>query len=251
MRAGFEVDLADPVRLSKVMSTRGLCSRREADELIAAGLVKVDGVIISQLGTKVDVDAKIEILPRARQMLEDKVTILLNKPKGYVSSQPEDGYSAAVTLITPANQDPGDKKPLHKQHFQGLATAGRLDIDSQGLLVFTQDGVVAKKLIGENSDIEKEYIVRVAGVLSAENLRKLSNGTLVIEGRQLKPAQVEWLNEDQLKFILKEGMKRQIRKMCEAVGLRVLGLKRVRVGRVTLSKLEEGQWRFLRAGENF
>jgi 23S rRNA pseudouridine2604 synthase len=135
--------------------------------------------------------------------------------------------------------------------LQGLAVAGRLDIDSQGLLVFTQDGVVAKRLIGENSEIEKEYLVRVSGFLSDLDFARLQDGTMVIEGRKLKPATVQWVNDDQLRFVLREGMKRQIRKMCEAVGLRVLGLKRVRIGRVMLGKLPEGQWRYLRPDEKF
>lgn len=239
------------VRLSKVMSERGLCSRREADDLIAKGLVKVDGVIVSQLGTKVPPSATIEVVGRGQKTLDEKVTVLINKPKGYVSSQPEKGYRAAVELVTRANQDAGDKQPFHPRMLRGLAPAGRLDIDSQGLLVMTQDGVIAKKLIGENSDVEKEYIVRVTGHLSESGLRKLNDGSLIIEGRKLRPAQVAWINEDQLRFILKEGMKRQIRKMCEAVGLKVIGLKRVRIGKITLGKLKEGQWRLLRRGESF
>ena len=237
------------VRLSKVMSERGLCSRREADRLIEQGLVKVDGQIVSELGTRIDPSAKIEIQARAQQMLDDKVTVILNKPKGYVSSQPEDGYEPAIVLVTAKNQDPGDKKPFHPRFLRGLAPAGRLDIDSQGLLLLTQDGVLAKKIIGENSATEKEYIVRVGGSLSPQNLERLCNGSLVIEGRKLRPAQVEWINDDQLRFVLKEGMKRQIRKMCEAVGLKVLGLKRVRIGELRLGDLAEGQWRFLRKGE--
>ncbi|MGZ3723610.1 MAG: pseudouridine synthase [Bdellovibrionales bacterium] len=239
----------EAVRLSKVMSQRGLCSRREADELIAAGQVKVDGEIVDQLGSRISPDARIEILPRAQQMLAEKVTIIINKPKGYVSSQAEDGYENAVSLVTPENKDPLEKKEFKHSHLIGLAPAGRLDIDSQGLIIFTQDGVLAKKIIGENSEIEKEYIVRVAGSLRPENLEKLCNGTMVIEGRQLRPAKVEWINDDQLRFVLREGMKRQIRKMCEMSGLRVLGLKRVRVGQLMLGKLAEGQWRYLRPGE--
>jgi 23S rRNA pseudouridine2604 synthase len=241
--------MSDPIRLSKIMSTRGLCSRREADELIAAGQVKVNGEIVSQLGSKFSPDARVEIMPRAQKMLAEKVTILINKPKGYVSSQAEDGYENAVSLVTRENQDPLEKKPFHHDHLKGLAPAGRLDIDSQGLLIMTQDGVLAKKIIGENSEIEKEYLVRVAGSLRPENLARLCDGSLVIEGRKLRPAKVEWINDDQLKFVLKEGMKRQIRKMCEAVGLRVLGLKRVRIGQLTLGKLAEGQWRYLHPGE--
>lgn len=237
-------------RLSKVMSERGLASRREADDLISRGLVKVNGQVAT-LGMKVLPDVEIEIVGRAKKELAAKVTILLNKPIGYVSSQPEDGYSAAVELVTNSNRDPGELKALEGKHLVGLATAGRLDIDSQGLLIFTQDGVVAKTLIGENSEIEKEYIVRVEGKLSKEDLALLNRGGLVLEGRKLRPAKVEWINEDQLRFVLKEGMKRQIRKMCEHCGLRVTGLKRVRVGQVTLGKLPEGKWRFLHPDEKF
>jgi len=240
-----------PVRLSKIMSERGLCSRREADDLIARGLVKVDGVIVSQLGLKVSPSATVEVVGLGRKVLDAKVTILIHKPKGYVSAQPENGYRAAVELVTRANQDPGDTKPFTPKMLRGLAPAGRLDIDSQGLLVLTQDGVVAKKLIGEDSDVEKEYLVRVIGRLSDEGLRKLRDGSLVIEGRKLREATVEWLNEDQLRFVLKEGMKRQIRKMCEAVGLKVVGLKRVRIGRIMLGRLPEGRWRLLRDDESF
>jgi 23S rRNA pseudouridine2604 synthase len=243
--------MSEKIRLNKLMSQRGLSSRREADDLIAQGLVKVDGELVKDLGLKVSLEALVEILPRAQKILSRKVTILVNKPKGYVSSQAEDGYEPAVELIKPANQASGDKLPFRSEHLNGLATAGRLDIDSQGLLVFTQDGVVAKKLIGENSEIDKEYIVRVAGTLSDAGLKRLQDGSMVIEGRRLKPAHVEWINEDQLRFVLREGMKRQIRKMCDAVGLRVLGLKRVLIGKVMLGTLPEGQWRFLRGDESF
>lgn len=231
------------------MSERGLCSRREADDLIAKGLVKVDGVVVDQLGTKVLPNVKVEIAGRAQRILDEKVTILINKPVGYVSSQPEDGHKAAVELIRPENQDPNDKKRFDRSHLKKLAPCGRLDIDSQGLLIMTQDGVLAKKIIGEDSDIEKEYLVRVAGRLSDQDLERLRNGSLVIEGRRLRPATVEWLNQDQLRFVLREGMKRQIRKMCEVVGLRVTGLKRVRIGRLMLGPLPEGRWRYLRKGE--
>lgn len=241
----------DKVRLSKLMAERGLCSRREADELIAQGLVKVSGEIISQLGTKVSPDVEIELAGRAQKQLGDKVTILLNKPIGYVSGQPEKDYEPAVRLIKPETQErgPTDIK-LKPAHFDGLAPAGRLDIDSQGLLIFTQNGTIAKRLIGEDSGIEKEYIVRVEGELPKDKLKLLNHG-LELDGKKLKPALVEWLNADQLRFVLKEGKKRQIRRMCEMVGLRITGLKRVRVGKVMLGHLPEGRWRFLRPDEMF
>jgi 23S rRNA pseudouridine2604 synthase len=134
--------------------------------------------------------------------------------------------------------------------LQGLAPAGRLDIDSTGLLVLTQDGRIARQLIGESSTVEKEYLVRVEGQLATDGLALLNHG-LELDGRALRPAKVEWINDDQLRFILREGRKRQIRRMCELVGLKVLGLKRVRIGQVRLGELPSGQWRLLGEDESF
>jgi 23S rRNA pseudouridine2604 synthase len=180
------------------------------------------------------------------------VTILLNKPVGYVSGQAEKGYTPAVALVDARSRYAGDRSPLRfsREHLRGLAVAGRLDIDSQGLLVLTQDGRVAKQLIGDDSGVEKEYLVRVQGRLSDNGLALLNHG-LSLDGRALRPAQVGWQNADQLRFVLREGKKRQIRRMCELVGLKVVGLKRVRIGRVSLGDLPPGQWRYLRDGERF
>jgi 23S rRNA pseudouridine2604 synthase len=236
------------------MSERGLCSRREADDFIASGLVRVNGVIVKELGTKVMPDVSITLEAAAMRHQKSLVTIILNKPIGYVSAQPEPGtgYEPAIRLVNDRNQF-GNQRALQKGDLQGIAVVGRLDIDSQGLLIFTQDGRLAKKIIGEDSNIEKEYVVRVRyrgpeETLPVEKLRLLNFG-LFIDGVKLKRALVEWINEDQLRFVLKEGKKRQIRKMCEEVGLEVKGLKRVRVGKLALGKLPEGQWRFLEAGE--
>lgn len=240
------------IRLSKLMAERGICSRREADEFIAKGWVKVDGVIIDQLGSKVSPDSRIEISRGAATSLSESATILVNKPIGYVSGQPEKDYEPAVRLIVPENRDPDDATDmkLSRSTFEGLAPAGRLDIDSQGLLVFTQSGQIARLLIGEGGDVEKEYLVRVRGALSPTGLALLRHG-LSLDGAPLRPARVERVNEDQLRFVLKEGKKRQVRRMCEAVGLEVAGLKRVRIGRVRLGRLPEGKWRFLAPGEKF
>jgi len=239
------------VRLSKVMSERAMCSRREADLWIERGWVFVDGERISELGSRIKQDAEITISKEATKDQEKQVTILLNKPVGYVSGQPEPGFIPAVTLITAENQLRQSGNPQFKPWMlRGLAPAGRLDIDSTGLLVLTQDGRVAKKLIGEDSQAEKEYLVRVSGQLIPGGLRLLQHG-LELDGKPLKQAWVKQLNEDQLHFILREGKKRQIRRMCELVGLTVIGLKRVRIGRVKLGDLPLGQWRFLRADESF
>lgn len=239
------------VRLSKVMSERGLCSRREADLWIERGWVFVDGVQVSELGSRIDPNARIEVSTEAKRDQAKAVTILLHKPVGYVSGQPEPDCVPAVTLITPENQVPQSGDPEFKPWMlRGLAPAGRLDIDSTGLLVMTSDGRVAKRLIGEDSEAEKEYLVRVSGEMIKGGLELLRHG-LELDGKPLKPAWVKQLNEDQLHFILKEGKKRQIRRMCELVGLRVVGLKRVRIGRIRLGDLPMGQWRFLRADEAF
>ncbi|MDF3036456.1 MAG: rRNA pseudouridine synthase, partial [Paucimonas sp.] len=185
-----------------------------------------------------------------------RVTILLNKPMGYVSGQAEDGYQPAVVLIKPEARWSEDKAPVqfHGSQLRSLVPAGRLDIDSTGLLVLTQDGRIAKQLIGEDTSVEKEYLVRVQyakpGKFPDSDLRLLNHG-LSLDGKKLLPAKVTWQNEDQLRFILREGKKRQIRRMCEAVGLRVVGLKRVRIGGVKLGNLPVGEWRYLRDDERF
>ena len=244
--------MSDPIRLSKLMSERGLCSRREADSYIERGLVFVDGKRVSELGTKVDPDCAIRLDREASAQQQQRVTILLHKPIGYVSGQPEPGYQPAVVLIRPETlwQDGHAGQAFSRDHLKGLAPAGRLDIDSTGLLVLTQDGRIAKQLIGDDSDVEKEYLVRVEGPLDDRGFALLNHG-LSLDGKKLRPARVTWQNADQLRFILKEGRKRQIRRMCELVGLNVVGLKRVRIGHMRLSDLPLGQWRYLREDEGF
>jgi 23S rRNA pseudouridine2604 synthase len=242
------------------MAELGLCSRREADDWIAKGWVRVNGQPAA-MGLQVDAEARIEIDPRARGQQEQQVTILLNKPIGYVSGQAEDGHQPAVVLVQARSHWTGDAARLRfsPQQLRGLAPAGRLDIDSTGLLVLTQDGRVARQLIGEDSEMEKEYLVRVNyGAVTADvqaafppgQLARLRHG-LSLDGQPLKPARVDWQNPEQLRFVLTEGKKRQIRRMCEQVGLKVVGLKRIRIGRVLLGSLPMGQWRYLAPNERF
>lgn len=234
------------------MASKGLCSRREADRYIEQGWVCVDGQPVSELGIKIYPSQTITLNHAAMTRQNQLVTILLNKPIGYVSGQPEPGYRPAAALISAASRYHLDRSPLRfsLQHLKHLAPAGRLDIDSQGLLVLTQDGRIARQLIGEHSQIEKEYLVRVAGTLTAEGLALLNHG-LQLDGQLLKPAKVSRLNREQLRFVLREGKKRQIRRMCELVGLQVTGLKRVRIGRIRLADLPEGKWRYLGHEESF
>ena len=271
------------VRLNKRLAELGLCSRREADEWIAHGWVYVNGAV-AEMGVKVTPQDTVTVERAAQRQQANRVTILLNKPMGYVSGQAEDGHTPAAALINPRThwrEDPSGLR-FSPPHLRGLAPAGRLDIDSVGLLVLTQDGRVARQLIGEDSTLDKEYLVRVVyeggapvarhpdersaplqeiddrdpvstnvqAVFPREGLERLRHG-LSLDGQPLKPAKVEWQNPEQLRFVLVEGKKRQIRRMCEQVGLKVVGLKRIRMGRVLLGNLPVGQWRFLAPGEQF
>ena len=259
----------EPIRLNKRMAELGLCSRREADEWIDQGWIKVNGVI-AVMGTKVTPQDRVEVDKKAQGHQAGQVTILLNKPIGYVSGQAEDGHEPAVVLVSSRAHWQGDSSHLRfaREQLRGLAPAGRLDIDSTGLLVLTQDGRVARQLIGEDSEIEKEYLVRVSLVRAHDAAQRkvqtpdvqsqfpldklnLLRFGLSLDGQPLKRAQVDWQNPEQLRFVLKEGKKRQIRRMCEAVGLHVTGLKRVRIGNVKLGQLPMGQWRYLGADERF
>jgi 23S rRNA pseudouridine2604 synthase len=267
------------LRLNKRMAELGLASRREADDWIGRGWVKVNGEVAT-MGMQVTPDVRIEINKQAQGQQANQVTILLNKPMGIVSGQAEDGHLPAITLIQPQNRWAEDNARFffHPKQLQSLVPAGRLDIDSIGLLVLTQDGRVARQLIGEDSVMEKEYLVRVSytgfcepdgrpdrllqmnegdpvstnvqAVFSAAGLARLRHG-LSLDGQALKPAKVEWQNPEQLRFVLTEGKKRQIRRMCELVGLKVVGLKRVRIGNVMLGNLPVGQWRYLAPHERF
>ena len=248
------------IRLNKRMAELGLCSRREADAWIEHGWVKVNGQT-AVMGVRVQMQDRIEVLPQARGQQAQQVTVVLHKPMGYVSGQAEDGHAPAVTLIQARSRWRDDPTRLRftPQHLRGLAPAGRLDIDSVGLLVLTQDGRVARQLIGEDSTIEKEYLVRVQWQdittqvqlhVPPDRLALLRHG-LSLDGKPLKPAVVEWQNPEQLRFVLTEGKKRQIRRMCEQVGLKVVGLKRIRMGHVTLGPLPVGQWRYLAPNERF
>ena len=250
----------EPSRLNKRMAELGLCSRREADDWIARGWVRVNGQP-AQMGVKVLPADRIEVDAGATRAQQQRVTILLHKPIGYVSGQAEDGHEPAIVLINPRSHWRGDAggQRFSPPQLRGLAPAGRLDIDSVGLLVLTQDGRVARQLIGEDSDMEKEYLVRVAygpvasnpqAAFPREQLARLRHG-LVLDGQPLRPAQVAWQNPEQLRFVLTEGKKRQIRRMCEQVGLKVVGLKRIRIGRVLLGQLPLGQWRYLGPHERF
>jgi 23S rRNA pseudouridine2604 synthase len=263
--AAAATDGSEGTRLNKRMAELRMCSRREGDAWIEQGWVTVNGVV-AEMGQLVQPTDRIEVSEQAKDQQGQQVTILLHKPMGFVSGQAEDGHQPAVTLINPRTrwQHDASRTRFNFSQLLGLAPAGRLDIDSVGLLVLTQDGRVARQLIGEDSEMEKEYLVRVTctapdgsdiatrvqDVFPADQLARLRHG-LSLDGEPLKPAKVEWENREQLRFVLTQGKKRQIRRMCEQVGLKVVGLKRIRMGRITLGNLPAGQWRYLLPTESF
>ena len=237
------------IRLSKRMSELGLCSRREADQLIEAGKVLVDGSVVSKLGSRVHRGQEITLTKSGQADLDGKKTILINKPVGYVSAQAEPGYTPAIRLITAANQSPSDQPKEIPQNLKSFAPAGRLDIDSKGLLILTQDGLFAAEVIKPDSDIEKEYHVRTDRPLTDKELERLHQ-PIQMDDRTLKPVKVLRRGEAAFTFLLKEGRKRQIRRMIEIVGAEVVFLKRVRIGKIKLAGLREGHWRYLKPGES-
>ena len=238
-------DGPEPIRINKWLGQTGVCSRREADALIADGLVSVDGEVVTDAGRKLEPGQTLTLSDRATAQLAEGVTIVMHKPMGYVSGQPEPNKLPAVRLVTDNNRVGEGVTPADEV---SLPPIGRLDEDSRGLLLLSSDGVVAKAVIGPQSDLDKEYLVRVTGDITEKKLKILRHG-LMLDGRQLKPAYVSRMESFRLRFILREGRNRQIRRMCEMVDLEVVDLIRVRIGPLKLDNLPEGKWRMLTAEE--
>ena len=236
-------DEAEPQRINRWMAQSGVCSRREAEALIEKGLVSIDGEVVTEAGRKI---ASGQTLVLSDGDGPAALSVVLHKPMGIVSAQPEQGQVPAVRLLT-AQALVGDSPSIPDRDTR-LAPLGRLDMDSRGLLLLSDDGVLAKAIIGPESDLEKEYLVRVTGKITPDKLKLLCHG-LSMDGRQLKPAKVSVVEGQQLRFILKEGRNRQIRRMCELVGMHVMDLVRIRIGSLKLEDLPEGRWRVLEPQE--
>ncbi len=229
-------------RINKHLSDHNFCSRREAEDLILRGWVKVNGQTLKDLSYRVQKNDEVHLNRKALNFLRKKQSVIINKPRGYVSGQAENKHISVMTLVVAKNfAGPGLCPKIHRK---GFAPAGRLDEDSSGLLILTQNGILARKIIGPHSDMEKEYQVKVSGHLTHEKIKKLCFG-LQLDGRKLKKTQVNQTSNNELRFILKEGRKRQIRRMCYLVGLQVISLKRVRIGTLKLGSLPTGCWRLL------
>jgi 23S rRNA pseudouridine2604 synthase len=235
-------DEAEPQRVNRWLAQSGVCSRREAEDLIARGLVSIDGEPVRDLGRKIEAGQTLVLADPSGGAPQPGLSVVLNKPVGVVSAQPESGQIPAVRLLTAAALV--GESPTIPRRDASLAPLGRLDMDSHGLLILSEDGVLAKAVIGPSSELDKEYLVRVTGVVTEAKLNKLRHG-LSLDGRQLKPAKVSPVGDQRLRFILKEGRNRQIRRMCELVDLVVVDLLRTRIGPLRLGDLPEGRWRVL------
>jgi 23S rRNA pseudouridine2604 synthase len=244
-------DEAEPQRVNRWLGQSGVCSRREAEALIEQGLVSIDGEVVTDAGRKILPGQTLTLADAAQDELGGARNFVINKPPGVVSAQPDPGQVPAARLLTrdklwgPAAPGPNGGAP---RKDASLAPLGRLDMDSRGLLILSEDGVLAKALIGPQSELDKEYLVRVRGAVTDDRVRLLRHG-LELDGRKLKPAKVTLAGEQRLRFVLKEGRNRQIRRMCELVGLEVIDLQRQRVGPLKLGDLPEGRWRPLTAEE--
>lgn len=224
------------IRLNKYLAEQGVVSRREADRLIADGFVAVNGKTVNELGTKIDPGKdKVAVRGKAVKPREKLIYILLNKPAGYITSAQRNVFEKQIVL---------DLIPFKER----LYPVGRLDKDTTGLLLLTNDGDLTFRLTHPSSDCEKEYIATVDAAITPGMIARFEKG-MVLDGEKTRPTTVKKLNAYQMRVILMEGKKRQIRRMCRKVGLTVLKLKRVRIKKLTLGDLPEGKWRPLTLAE--
>lgn len=225
----------EPVRLNKHLKDLGICSRRKADEFISKGYIEVNGKIVTELGFKVSPQTDIiKVLSQVEQEITQFRYLLLNKPRGYVCTKSDiDGEN--IFALVPA--------------IENLTYAGRLDKDSYGLIILSNDGKFVYSIAGSDFAKEKEYIVTVNKEITRNFLIQQSNGSIRLDGKMVQKAKVELINNYTYRIILKEGINRQIRRMAENQGYKVIDLKRVRIDQVTDANLAIGQWRDLLSNE--
>ncbi|TCV90116.1 rRNA pseudouridine synthase [Sulfurirhabdus autotrophica] len=240
--------MTDSIRLAKRIAEMLPCSRREAEQYIEGGWVSVDGVVIEEQGFRVLPQQQIALLPQATLAPIEPVTILFNKQPGYPSAP----TTSIDALITPENRASDDRsgKQFLKRHLTGLNLVLPLDTQAGGLLVFTQEWQIARKLTDDSAKVEQECIVEVAGELMPDGLKLLNHG-LSMNGKPLPAMKVSWQNETRLRFAFKALQSNQIVRICEMVGLKVVAIKRIRIGRVPMSGLQVGRWRYLLPYEQF
>jgi 23S rRNA pseudouridine2604 synthase len=240
--------MSEPIRLAKRVAELAGCSRAEAERYIEGGWVSVDGEVVEQPQHKVSTET-VSIDPHARLEAEEPATILLHKPVDFDTIS---GVNPGALLVTPATRWTDDASGFRvlKRHFTRMTPLVPLDRESSGLMVLTQDGRIWRRLTEDGDQIEQEFIVEVTGELVPWGLARLNQG-LSYEGRELPPCKVSWQNEVRLRFAIKAVQGGQLRNMCAQVGLDVVSIRRIRIGRVALGKLPVGQWRYLPVGERF
>lgn len=236
--------MSEPVRLDKRLAEQLPCSRADAQQYIEGGWVSVDGEIVEEPQTLVSTQT-VELAADARLEPIEPATMLLHKPAGL-------DFKDAAGLVTPAAHAPGDLSEVRllKRHFHRLTPMVPLDRDASGLVVLTQDGRVWRRLTEDYALIEQEFVVEVAGDLLPYGMQKLAHG-LSYQGRALRPCKVSWQNETRLRFAIKDVQPGQLRDMCRQVGFEVVSIRRLRIGRISLSKMPVGEWRYLPVGERF
>lgn len=237
--------MTDLIRLAKRVAEVVPCSRREAEQYIEGGWIQVDGLTVEEAGYRVAPQQSVVLAPEATLTPVEPVTILLHKTAGM-------DMDAALQAITPANLYAEDRSGIRflKKHIVDLKLTSALEKQASGLLVFTQDWRVARKLIEDAATVEQEYIAEVSGDLISDGLALLNHG-LTFNRRPLPPIKVSWQNETRLRFALKAAQLGQIGHMCEMVGLKVTSLKRIRIARIPMAGLPAGQWRYLKGYERF
>ncbi|AHF66448.1 MULTISPECIES: rRNA pseudouridine synthase [Pseudomonas] len=236
--------MTDPIRLSKRLIELVGCSRREAELYIEGGWVTVDGEVVEEPQFKVE-NQKVELSPDARAETPEAVTIILHKPASA-------SVESALQMITPgtlSQEHSFGKRPL-KGHFLRLEAISTLQANASGLMVFSQDWKILRKLTDDRSKIEQEYVVEVSGEMVAHGLNRLNHG-LSYKGKELPAVKASWQNENRLRFAMKNPQPGIIAQLCEAVGLKIVAVRRIRIGGVSMGKLPEGQWRYMTAKEKF
>ena len=236
--------MTDPIRLSKRLIELVGCSRREAELFIEGGWVTVDGEVIDEPQFKVDTQ-KVELDKDAKATAPEPVTLLLHAPAG-VDAETAMQSLGAETL---SEEHRYGKRPL-KGHFLRLNASADLQANASGLLVFTQDWKILRKLTADASKIEQEYVVEVEGDMAAHGLNRLNHG-LTYKGKELPAVKASWQNENRLRFAMKNPQPGIIALLCQAVGLKVIAMRRIRIGGVSMGKLPVGQWRYMTAKEKF
>lgn len=240
--------MSDPVRLAKRVAELFRCSRLEAEQYIKGGSVRVNGVVVEDPAYPVSTEA-VELEPDAQAETIEPATVLLHKPVGYDTIS---GRKPAAALVQPETRWPDDPSGVRllQRHFARLTPLVPLDAEASGLMVLTQDGRVWRRLTEDGDEIEQEFVVETQGDIAPNGLSLLNHG-LHYGGRALPPCKVSWQNEFRLRFAIKGVQGGQLRHMCAQVGLAVLAIRRLRIGKISLAKMPVGAWRYLPVGERF